>query len=158
MFSEEKLFDFYVFKTDNELKKILQNIEKLKEKNKKTKAKNIFEKQKTKRKNLELEYQKNFIEKILNLRKEKFSSPVIAYKISNKRNKIPNAGRPYRATYTDGIHHGWDVMAPLGTKVQALAYGKIIRIIRDFKFSDLNKIKRTNLTFDQKTINLDILR
>jgi hypothetical protein len=49
-------------------------------------------------------------------------------------------------------------MAPLGTKVQALAYGKIIRIVRDFKFSDLNKIKRTNLTFDQKTINLDILR
>ena len=158
MFSEKELFDFYVFQTDLELNKILNNIKNLKKQNSQVNDKNIFKKFKIKRMFFELEYQEKIIAKILHFRKEKFSSPVVGYKISDKKNKIPNAGRPYRASYTDWIHHGWDVMAPLGTKVQSLAYGKIIRIVRNFKFSDLNKIKRTNLDFDQKAINLDILR
>jgi len=161
LFTKSKLFDFYADRDNLSLNKLNSDLEKLLEKNKKLlEDKNVisFKKLKIQRKIEELKYQKNFLEKILKQRQKKFITPVSWYKINHNKNKIPNAWRPYRASYTDWIHHGWDVMAPLNTPVQALAYGKIIRIVRDFKFSDLEKVKRKNLNKNDKTINLDILR
>lgn len=76
-----------------------------------------------------------------------------------KLSKIPNAWRPYRKSYTDGIHHWWDVWHKLWEKVIAVDDWIIIRVVSDFEFYDLNKIKHwKNLTYDEKLRNLDILR
>jgi len=45
------------------------------------------------------------IQTILKARLQKYISPVPGGNISENPNKIPNAGRPYRSAYTDGIHH-----------------------------------------------------
>jgi hypothetical protein len=88
----------------------------------------------------------------------KYISPVAGYKIPTKESVIPGAGRPYRKTTTDGIHHGWDIMAPLNTPVQALSKGKIIRIVNDWKWSDFSGFKSGKLTKDDEFLNLDIYR
>ncbi|MDD5377038.1 MAG: M23 family metallopeptidase [Candidatus Gracilibacteria bacterium] len=87
-----------------------------------------------------------------------YLSPVAGYGIPYKDNIIPGAGRPYRRDTTDGIHHGWDILAPIGTPVQALAKGKIVRIINNWTWADFNNIKRGNLTKDDELTNLDIFR
>ena len=73
--------------------------------------------------------------------------------------KLPNSGRPFRAETTDGIHHGWDIDAPIGTPVRAMEDGVIVRIVNNFSWSDFAKIiKGKNLSYETKTQNLDILR
>lgn len=108
-------------------------------------------------------YQKDKINYILEWRKQTYLIPVDWYNLPKNdrtwRNQIPNAGRPYRADTTDGIHHGWDVVAPLYTPVRALADGMVIRVINNFKFEDLKKLKTwSGLSFDDKMKNLDIFR
>ncbi|MDD5213264.1 MAG: M23 family metallopeptidase [Candidatus Gracilibacteria bacterium] len=108
-------------------------------------------------------YLKSKINYILTERQNNYLIPVAGYNLPKDdkkgRSEIPNAGRPYRADTTDGIHHGWDVLAPKYTPVRSLADGIIIRIVHDFKFEDLKKLKtRTGLTFDDKMVNLDIFR
>lgn len=49
-------------------------------------------------------------------------------------------------------------MAPMGTPVQALSKGKIIRIKNDWSWDDFNALKRENLTRDDEFLNLDIFR
>ncbi len=147
IFDKSKLFDIFVDYSSLELQKFKDILEK--------KLQNI----KSTRKRQEIQYQISFLQELLNHRQEKYLTPVKWYKISNKLNKIPNAWRPYRQSYTDWIHHGWDIMAPYWTKVRAIDDWKIIRIVRNFQFSDLWKIKKTqNLTKKDKLINLDILR
>ena len=53
------------------------------------------------------------INSILSARQQAYISPVEGESISTIPNRVPNAGRPYRESYTDGIHHGWDVYADL---------------------------------------------
>ena len=65
------------------------------------------------RKFYEVVEQKNLIERIITARNEKYTSPVPEKRVVEKFTKIPNSGRPYRAGYTDGIHHGWDIDAPI---------------------------------------------
>lgn len=67
------------------------------------------------RKYFEAEHQLTKIEQILEARRRGYSSPVPGYSIDTTTSKLPNAPRPYRAAYTDGIHHGWDISAPRGT-------------------------------------------
>ena len=157
-----KIFDLYVDNNNSSLSKIndklVKTILQLQYSIKKVKIKD-YDYLKLKRKLEELKYHESFLNDILNNRNSKYLTPVKGYNISTDTNKIPNAGRPYRSDYTDGIHHGWDVMAPIGSEVRSLDYGKIVKIVRDFKFSDLNNIKKwVNLTYEQKLINLDILR
>lgn len=71
---------------------------------------------------------------------------------------MPGARRPYRIATTDGIHHGWDILAPYGTPVRSLAKGTVINIISDWKWSDFRKLKRGDLSFDDKLMNLNIYR
>lgn len=108
-------------------------------------------------------YLKSKINYILTERQNNYLIPVAWYTLPKDdrtgRSEIPNAGRPYRADTTDGIHHGWDVLAPKYTPVRSLADGMIIRIVKWFKFEDLNKLKIwTGLTFDDRMVNLDIFR
>ncbi len=107
----------------------------------------------------ELKYKQNLITNILNRRQSKYSVPVKWYKIATKLNVIPNAARPYRNHYTDWIHHWWDIMAPYWTPVSAIDEWVIIRVVSDFSFEDISKIKKNwKISYEQKLRNLDILR
>ena len=111
------------------------------------------------RKLYESEYKKELVDDILEWRNEKYLLPVPGYNISNSPTDLPNAPRWYRASYTDGIHHWWDVHSPAWAKVVTIDDGIIVRIVRGFQYEDLSQIKRgTNLTEDDKLKNLDILR
>lgn len=88
----------------------------------------------------------------------KYRSPVAGYALPTKENRLPGTGRPYRRDTTDGIHHGWDIMAPTGTPVQALSKGKIVRIQNGWKWEDFDRLKRGNLSKDDELLNLDIFR
>ena len=156
IFSKAKLFDLFSNFDTQKLIDLKTKI--LKELSKENTNIDKWENLKETRKKQELKFNLDLINKILKQRQKKYISAVKWYKISRQKNKIPNAWRPYRADYTDWIHHWWDIPAPAWTKTRALAYGEIIRIVDNFKFSDLDKIKRKNLSFDDKTINLDILR
>lgn len=72
----------------------------------------------------------------------KYLSPVAGYTLPNKDKLIPGTGRPYRKDTTDGIHHGWDIMAPIGTPVQSLAKGKVIRVVNDWNWKKFHALKR----------------
>lgn len=159
VFNRSKLFDFYVDRNNSSLNSIKSNIESNILKLKKQNFQNSLLNLQIKRRILELEYHKNFLDEIFTSRNQKYISPVENYRISNEKNKIPNAWRPYREHYTDWIHHWWDIMAPLWTNVIALDDWKIIRIVKDFSYNDLNKINRkTNLSLEDELNNLDILR
>jgi len=110
----------------------------------------------------EIEKNKYYIE-LLNLiksaRKEKYLIPTPGYSMPTLPVRFPNAGRWYRAAYTDGIHHGWDFYAPLRSNVVSLDDGVVIRVVKNFQFKDLEAVNYSNnLTKNQKAINLDILR
>ncbi len=107
----------------------------------------------------ELMYKQNMLSNILTKRSEKYSLPVKWNKIATGLNVIPNADRHYRKSYTDGIHHGWDIMAPAWTSVSAIDDGVIIRVVSDFEYADIANIKKWEwLTHSEKLRNLDILR
>ena len=116
---------------------------------------------------IELAYQKrheklqsDMIAEILSERKNtKYISPVPGKTLPTKPVLIPNAPRPYRRDTTDGIHHGWDIMSPQGTPVQALGNGIIVRIVNNFTWNNFDKIIRgDHLSLQQQAKNLDILR
>ncbi len=92
-------------------------------------------------------------------RDKKYISPVPGYHIQKQANKVPNAGRPYRAWYTDGIHHGWDIDAPIWTPVVALDNGIIVRVRDGFVAEDFGKIVYgDDLSYEEQLENLDVLR
>ena len=62
-----------------------------------------------KRQYLEAAYKKSIVDEILYFRQQKYLVPVAGNSIATGYSKIPNAPRNYRASYTDGIHHGWDI-------------------------------------------------
>jgi len=106
-------------------------------------------------------YQNKKIEEILEKRKIKYLVPIIGKWLPDGKNisKFPNWGRPYRASYTNAVHEGWDIDAPNGSKVVSIDDGVIVKIVNNFTFSDIGKIKKwQNLTPEDKLINLDILR
>jgi len=109
--------------------------------------------------NKELKHLNKIITDIVKKRKHKYKIPVPGYKLPKYITKLPNSARNYRKDYTDGIHHGIDIDAPLWSRIVSIDDGIVIKVVKDFKFSDLNQIKRwKNLTYEQKLKNLDILR
>jgi hypothetical protein len=95
---------------------------------------NVLVREKQKRALKETQFMQSFLQNLLKQRTDKYLVPVAGYNISTKLSRIPNAGRPYRESYTDGIHHGWDVGSKLGESVRALDTGMIIRVISDFEY------------------------
>lgn len=112
-----------------------------------------------KRRYQEHSYQADIFTGILVGREKKYDIPVTGRSLSTQFSKIPNSWRPYRAAYTDGIHHGWDIDGKLGDQVVALDDGLVIRVVDGFLFSDLSRIEYgENLSAEQQVKNLDILR
>lgn len=108
----------------------------------------------------ELDYNSKIIENIIFQRQFKYKIPIDWFDLPSKNiNKLPNWLRPYRASYTNAIHEGWDIDALLWQEVVSIDGGVVIRVTRDFKFSDLWKIKKwEHVNYDDKVNNLDILR
>jgi murein DD-endopeptidase MepM/ murein hydrolase activator NlpD len=104
-------------------------------------------------------YRNTLINSILVAREEKYASPVPGYGLSTIPNRVPNAWRPYRDSYTDGIHHGWDIYTKFWDEVAALDDGIIVRVVEDFDDSDFSRIVYwDDLSLEQELKNLDILR
>lgn len=107
-----------------------------------------------------LEYRARKASAILEARKGlRYLVPVVGAKMPVDYPFIPNGGRPYRKDTTDGIHHGWDLLAPVGTPVRAIADGVVVRVVSGFAWRDFERlIKGSALTDDQKALNLDVFR
>lgn len=104
-------------------------------------------------------YNYNVISNILQKREYKYKIPVEWFSLPTRSTKLPNSGRPYRASYTDWVHEWWDIDAEYLTPVQAIWDAMIIKIVNWYKFEDTNTVKTwENLSDEQKNINLDILR
>ncbi len=158
LFSKAKIFELFSDLSNNDLIKIKKKLEeKISKKEKYVlywfwKLKNIRFIQENK-------YKLSILNEILNLRQQKYLTPVSWVKLPTKYSKIPNSPRPYRASYTDGIHHWWDFDTNFRDNVRAIDSWVIVRVVSNFKFDDLNKIKKwKNLTNKEKLDNLDILR
>ena len=95
---------------------------------------------KRQRKFQESRYQLEVLEGIFIGRWKKYTSPIPWTSLSNQFSKIPNAGRPYREWYTDGIHHWWDIDSDIWQEVVALDEGIIVRIVDNFAYADLERI------------------
>ncbi|MCP4524210.1 MAG: peptidoglycan DD-metalloendopeptidase family protein [Candidatus Gracilibacteria bacterium] len=157
IYNEEDVFSKMIDYKTEDLKKLKVHLATKNRKN--YRPKTSLDKNKSERLQTERIYLQKTISKILEYRNEKYLSPVEGYTIPKVHSKIPNAGRPYRESYTDGIHHGWDVGSQLGENVRALDEGIIIRVISDFVYEDLDKLnKSAYLSDDDKIKNLDILR
>ena len=111
-----------------------------------------------KRKYDEVAFVRNIISTILESREYPYLIPIAWYKLSNQHSHLPNYSRGYRADYTDGIHHGWDIFTPKWTPVQAIDAWIVVHTVRDFAFSDLKKIKRGALSDVDELENLNLLR
>ena len=104
-------------------------------------------------------FAQKLLTRILDGREKKYATPVPWYGIWEAKNKLPNAGRPYRSEYTDGIHRWWDIDAPNGSDIVALDDGIIVRVVDDFDESNFqNIVYWDNLRELQELKNLDILR
>ena len=109
----------------------------------------------------ELNYTKNIVENIITKRSQKYLVPVAWYTIGDNHpsNRVPNALRPYRAAYTDGIHHGWDVGSELWEEVISIDDGVVVRVVADFDWSDFDRIiYREDASYEEQVKNLDVLR
>ncbi|EKE28085.1 MAG: Peptidase M23, partial [uncultured bacterium (gcode 4)] len=105
------------------------------------------------------EYENIFLSNILSTRKSlRYNSPVAGKVVPTKKNIIPNTPRPYRAKYTDWVHHWWDIFANRWTPVQALSDGIVVRIVKDFNWSKFDNILWRDISDEDKAKNLDIYR
>ena len=119
----------------------------------------FFEYLKNNRKLEELKYIKKFISNILEKRKDKYIVPINWSEISTQLNNLPNTWRPYRASYTDWIHHWWDFDSNFWDTVLSLDYWIVIRVVDEFTDYDFTRIKYwENITEMDRLNNLDILR
>ena len=104
-------------------------------------------------------YQLDIVLSIMDGRERKYLIPVPGYEIPTKLTKIPNAARPYREKYTDGIHHSWDIDTPFWEKVVALDDGVIMRVVNDWDWSDFSKLRYSeDMTHEDELRNFDIYR
>ncbi len=111
------------------------------------------------RKIQELLYKQNFIQTLLEKRQKKYIVPVEWRILPIGASKIPNAWRPYRSWYTDGIHHSWDIDAKVWTSVIALDDGIIVRVVDNWNWGTLSNLRKGNsLKREDMERNLDILR
>lgn len=163
IYSKKKLYNTFLDYNTSDLEKIQTKLnKKLLElndyvsKNNKNRNRSIIKK---KRKINEVIYISKIVEHIISKRKEKYAIPVKWKLISSDPSKVPNAWRPYRSKITDWIHHWWDVYWSLEDKTISIDDALVIRIVRDFEYSDLSKLNKSYSLSDlDKAKNLDIYR
>lgn len=163
--TSDDLYDIYLDYSTEKLKKYLSSIkiwtDKLSSYEKYNKSIHIdkYDFLEKNRKLSELKYMESFISDIIAKRSQKYAVPIKWSKVTTEANKLPNTWRPYRAAYTDWVHEWWDFPAPFGETVLSLDYWVVVRIIDNFDYSNLDKIKYTwDLSDYDKAKNLDILR
>ena len=111
------------------------------------------------RKSFEHKYLLGVLNNIQQSREKKYLIPIVWMDLPKHINQLPNYSRSYRKWFTDWIHHWWDIKAPIEYPVVSVDDWIIIRIVRDFNYSDLSRINRSqSLTQDQQLTNLDMLR
>ena len=104
-------------------------------------------------------YNFKLISNIILKRSEKYKIPIAGHKLPTVAVKMPNSGRWYRKGYTDWVHHGWDIDANFWDQIVSMDDWIIVRVVSNFKFSDLNYIvKWDNISNYDKVKNLDKLR
>ncbi|MDD3145454.1 MAG: M23 family metallopeptidase [Candidatus Gracilibacteria bacterium] len=159
IFSKSKIYNIFLDYNTSDLEKFNMILNNKLEELVNNKTKNRKFKIRKDRKVQEINYIKGIIEHILLKREENYVMPVLGKTISDHPSRVPNARRPYRASITDGIHHGWDIYGPLGEETISIDDGLVVRVIRDFQYSDLSKLNRSsNLSDLEKAKNLDIYR
>ena len=94
------------------------------------------------RKIKELGYFKIFFSNILSKRSEKYLIPVKWIPLPTRETKVPNSWRPYRASYTDGIHHWWDFDAKKWSTIVSIDDWIVLRIVYWFNNLEFSKLKR----------------
>lgn len=158
--TEYKLWDKMIDYPTKNIEDVYKKSEKIIENYKKSLSwNNALKNVENVRKIEEVQFVNKILKNILEKRSEKYLIPVDGYQLPTKLSKIPNAWRPYREHYTDGIHHGWDVGSQLWEEVLALDDAMVVRVVTGFRFEDLWRIVYwEDLTEDQKIKNLDILR
>lgn len=111
------------------------------------------------RKYHEVAYVHNIITTILESREYPYLVPIEWYWLPTQKSHMPNFSRGYRDSYTDGIHHGWDIFAPNQSEVRAIDSWLIVKVVSGFTYGDLQEINyANNLTKIEELKNLDILR
>lgn len=113
-----------------------------------------------KRKQREKDYFYNVLSYIVESRGKPYIMPVPGKDFSQAHAKLPNAWRPYREEYTNGVHQWWDIDTKLGDTVVSLDDALVLRVVSDFEPENLNNLKldTSSLTEEDKLLNLDILR
>lgn len=107
----------------------------------------------------QIQYQQQIIKEILQARQEKYMIPVPGYELPNRATKLPNSPRPYRSSYTYGVHEGWDIDSKFWDTIVSIDDGIILRTVTWFQFRDLDNIlKGGTLSHKDFLYNLDILR
>lgn len=102
---------------------------------------------------------RDFISDIIEKRTEKYIIPVPWITLTENPSKLPNSWRPYRNSYTDWIHHGFDFDTFYGDEVESLDYWVVIRVVDNFTDENFEKIKYWDYLTDlEKAENLDVLR
>lgn len=153
------LYNKFLDYSDKDLQDILQKTKKYIEETDYNQISDSEKKVKTYRNLEEAKYFIKIFEEILKNRKNKYAIPVVWVSLPKRETKLPNSFRPYRQWYTQWIHQGWDFDAKKLTKVVSLDDAIVIRVVDSFKTSDFAKLKRNkNLTYNDKLLNLDILR
>jgi 5'(3')-deoxyribonucleotidase len=104
--TEYDLYDKFVDYSSDNIKNIQQFLSsKILKLSKQKLSNNVLTRAKQQRELKEAQYMQDFLQDLLKQRTEKYLVPVAGYNIATQAHKIPNAARPYRASYTDGIHH-----------------------------------------------------
>jgi hypothetical protein len=111
------------------------------------------------RKYNEVSYVHSVIMTILESREYPYLIPIEWYSLPIQKSHMPNFSRGYRESYTDGIHHWWDIYAANKSEIRAIDSWLIVRIVSDFSYENLGALKYgDNLSYREETRNLDLLR
>lgn len=107
----------------------------------------------------QLLYRSNIIANIQAYRASRYIVPVAGKAMPYNHSHLPNSTRPYRAAYTDGIHHGWDISGAFWEPVIALDRALVIRVVDGFDDDDFDRLQKTApVSLEDQIKNLDILR
>jgi len=153
------IYDTFLDYSSSDLKNFYSSLEKQLQDTSNELIKDGQAKMKNERKLQEARYLLSVLDHTLKMREEKYVVPVVWWVISDNPSRIPNAWRPYREAITDGIHHGWDVYWPLWEETISIDDGIVVRVVRDFEYSDLSGLNWSdNLSNLDKAKNLDTYR
>lgn len=156
--SEFDLYNYYTDFSDSDIQKELNEMI-LDRKNLSLKfTKNSLTTSVKLRKIKKYDYKISFLENIIEKRKEKYLVPVAWKEMPTNPVFLPNSWRPYRSSYTDWIHHWWDIYANYWTDVIALDDWIIINVVSWFTFDNFDNVDYHNHDVNTLDENLNILR